>query len=268
MAGSRAFFRISAVALVALFGVAVLTGCGSTNPSAPESDAVAPASGEYLSSPASSLPLVPGTQVQLTLDGSSLSASAGCNSLVGSYSLDGATLVVRDIASTMMGCTEDLMDQDGRLSAFLTGRPVVSTSPDGFTLTGEGDATLVMVERAVADPDRTLESTVWVLNGLIDGEVASSAAGYDGITLLFAGGAATLTSSCSTAATSYTLVPPGTLETATMTVAAFPGSGDCAVINEGVNAVAALFGGTLDATVEAGTLTLMRDGKGATFGAS
>ena len=187
MTGARPKRWFPGVALGALLVALVLAGCGETAPSGPEGSLGAPAAGDYLSTPASSFPLLAGTRVKLTLDGSSLSASAGCNTLGAGYSFDGTTLVVGEVASTMMGCAEDLMNQDGRLSAFLTGRPTLTDSADGFTLTGEGEATLVMVGSAVADPNRTLESTVWVLDGVVDGDVASSAAGFDGVTLLFAG---------------------------------------------------------------------------------
>lgn len=268
MTGARPKRWFPGVALGALLVALVLAGCGETAPSGPEGSVGAPAAGDYLSTPASSFPLLAGTRVQLTLDGSSLSASAGCNTLGAGYSFDGTTLVVGEVASTMMGCAEDLMNQDGRLSAFLTGRPTLTDSADGFTLTGEGEATLVMVGSSVADPNRTLESTVWVLDGVIDGDVASSAAGFDGVTLLFAGGAATLTSPCSVGATSYTLVTPDTLDTPAMTVTDIPGSAGCESYDVGVDAVAALFGGTMTATVEGGMLTLTRGDQGATFGAS
>ena len=265
-AWSRRWFP--GVVFGALLATVVSAGCGVAGPSGPQESVSAPAAGDYLSTPASSFPLLVGTRVQVSLDGSSLSANAGCNTLGGSYTVEGNTLIVREVASTMMGCAEDLMNQDGRLSAFLTNRPTLTESPDGFTLTGEGEATLVMVNSTVAEPNRTLESTVWVLDGLVSGDVASSAAGFDGVTLLFAGGAATLTSPCNLGATSYILVAPDTLDSAAMTVTDIPGSSGCEFIDEGVDAVAALFGGTMTATVEAGTLTLSRGDQGATFVAS
>ena len=118
--------------------------------------------------------LVDGTQVQLTFDGTNLSATAGCNQLASGYSLDGDVLLVDAMATTQMACTPaSLMDQDTWLSALLTSRPTVALDGDTLTLTSD-DTVVTLEDREVAQPDVPLEGTTWNVEGLISGDAVSS----------------------------------------------------------------------------------------------
>jgi heat shock protein HslJ len=88
--------------------------------------------------------LVSGSKLTITFPSpASLSAQAGCNTMSGDFELDGSKLVASDLASTMMGCSDELQAQDTWLSGFLTSQPTVALHGDTLTLTGK-DATITL----------------------------------------------------------------------------------------------------------------------------
>lgn len=130
-------------------------------------------------------PLVGGTRISLTFveDGHRIGAQAGCNSMGGQASFEGGRLVVGDLATTEMGCDPPRHAQDEWLAGFLTSRPQYSFSGDtpeppgnsGSTLTlDNGTTRIVLDDREVADPDRPLRGTKWVVDTIVEGESASS----------------------------------------------------------------------------------------------
>lgn len=142
-------------------------------------------------------PLVPGTRISLTFDGS-IGARAGCNSFSGSYRLDGDVLVVDQLGGTEMGCDPERHEQDEWLVAFLTDRPTVAL--DGDELVLATDSTQVtLLDREVADPDRPLVGPTWTLDTIIEGDAASSVPAGVTATLTFLGdGTAGVATGCNT----------------------------------------------------------------------
>lgn len=125
----------------------------------------------FLSTDVTPRSLVPGTRIQLTFDGDSLGANAGCNSLSGQVRIDAGRLVTDgSIGMTEMGCDQPLMDQDTWLAELLGSRPVLRLNGDDLTLTAPDGTVIELVDRRVADPDRPLAGTKWVLDAIIDGE--------------------------------------------------------------------------------------------------
>lgn len=113
--------------------------------------------------------LVPGTRVALTFDqDGTLGASAGCNSMGGTWSLDGTTLRAGIGQMTEMGCPDDRFAQDDWLIDWLSSGLKAMTEADGLILEGAG-VTMTLLDRELADPDRPLAGTTWVLNGLEQG---------------------------------------------------------------------------------------------------
>jgi heat shock protein HslJ len=120
-------------------------------------------------------PLVDGTRITLNFfdDGHRLGAQAGCNQMGGPASFDSGRLVVDDMATTEMGCDPPRHAQDEWLARFLTSKP--SWVRSGSTLTlDNGTARIVLEDREVANPDRPLRGTKWVVDTLVEGEAASS----------------------------------------------------------------------------------------------
>ena len=120
-------------------------------------------------------PLVAGTRITLNFvaDGHRLGAQAGCNQMGGPASFDGGRLVVDDMATTEMGCDPPRHAQDEWLARFLTSRPEWSRSGSTLTL-DNGTARIVLEDREVADPDRPLRGTKWMVDTIVEGDTASS----------------------------------------------------------------------------------------------
>jgi heat shock protein HslJ len=119
--------------------------------------------------------LVEGTRITLNFvaEGHRLGAQAGCNHMGGPASFEGGRLVVGDLATTEMGCDPPRHAQDEWLARFLTSRPQWSRSGSTLTL-DNGTTRIVLEDREVADPDRPLRGTKWVVDTIIEGDTASS----------------------------------------------------------------------------------------------
>lgn len=133
--GATGFSAISMALILAT------TGCSSD-----DSGGDFPTSGVFASTPESTFPLVDGTSVNIQLTEGRLSASAGCNTLMGTYTVADNVLSVPMLASTRIGCPDDLADQDQRLEQLLTSSPRVSVNPLGFTIAGSDGTSLDMTQ--------------------------------------------------------------------------------------------------------------------------
>jgi heat shock protein HslJ len=124
--------------------------------------------------------LVPGTTIRLRLEDGALTASAGCNTIGAAYTIDRDVLRVDATSTTDMGCDPPRHDQDAWLAGVLTSGPRLTRSDDGLLLRGR-EVEIAFVDREVAEPDRALVGTTWVVDGYVDGSgpdaTASSAAG-------------------------------------------------------------------------------------------
>ena len=177
--------------------------CGESDASGSPADSLD--GHEYLSIDVAGHELVAGTQVRLTFEGDRIGAHAGCNQLGGTWSVDDDALVVPDdMVMTEMACDPPaLMDQDTWLASFLTSGPTVALDGDTLTLTAD-EVTLTLLDREVAEPDRPLEGTKWVVDGLVEGDAVSSVpASVRPPTLLFDGGQVMVDTSCNTGSAGY-----------------------------------------------------------------
>ncbi len=73
-------------------------------------------------------------------DEGNLSVNAGCNTMNGAYTIDDGTMEVEALASTMMACDPNHMDQDAWLAELLTSSPDVSLTGDRLTLRSHEDS--------------------------------------------------------------------------------------------------------------------------------
>ena len=90
----------------------------------------------------------------------------------GAYRIEAGTLKASQLATTDMGCEQGLMAQDQWVAGLFDG---ASIALDGNTLTlARNGVTVTLLDRVVADPDRPLLGTRWVVDGLISGAVAQS----------------------------------------------------------------------------------------------
>jgi heat shock protein HslJ len=118
-------------------------------------------------------PLVPGTRLLLTFQDRELRAHAGCNHMTGPASPEGGRLGVGALASTLMSCGDVLDEQDRWLAHFLSANPTWRLDGDNLIL-GTGDTEIRLTDRRIADPDRPLRDTRWVVDSIIDNQSATS----------------------------------------------------------------------------------------------
>lgn len=117
--------------------------------------------------------LVAGTSITLTFEDGRMVATAGCNTMSGSYDVSGGTLAwTGPAASTMMGCPDDLAAQDQWISGLLTDGMSAELDESVLVL-GSGDVTIRLAATAPADLSSVL-GTTWTLTTIIDGDTASS----------------------------------------------------------------------------------------------
>jgi heat shock protein HslJ len=182
---------------LAFFFVIVLTlfleACG--NDSGSSSGAGELNGREFLSRSLDGHSLVAGTQIRLSFDQGQISAKAGCNSLSARYQVADGRLVVRGdgMTTTDIGCDPLRHAQDEWLGEFLQSRPSFDLDGDALTLM-TADATLHLLDRVVADPDRPLFGTPWRVDTVLDGDVASSVPHEHPVTLEFENNRLTATS--------------------------------------------------------------------------
>ncbi len=142
--------------------------------------------------------LVEGTRISLdfTMAGR-LSANAGCNQLFGPVTFADDRIEVGPMGGTEMGCDPQRHAQDEWLTAFLESSPSWTLDGDRLVLAASGTE-IVLLDRELADPNRPLESTRWLVDTVISGDAASSMwAGTEGSAwLLIEGDRFTANSGC------------------------------------------------------------------------
>jgi heat shock protein HslJ len=158
---------------------------------------------EFLLESAEGYTLVEGTTLRLRFDASEISFDAGCNGHSGAYSLCDERLCVANLSSTLRGCEQPLMAQDGWLDAFFRSSPLVTHTGTRLELQG-AEATLAFLDREVADPDRPLSGRTWTIDTFMDADAAFDYPGLFAPTVVFqADGSLQVFTTCNTGSGSY-----------------------------------------------------------------
>lgn len=126
----------------------------------------------YASTSVEGRELVPGSTIDMSFDGDSMSVWAGCNNLFGAFEVDDTTLAwSTEPAATMMACEPALADQDQWLTDLLTSG--VTATGGGDTLTLEGDGVTIELASAPAEDLDGLLGRTWTVFGTVsDGAVS------------------------------------------------------------------------------------------------
>lgn len=197
--------------------------------------------------------LVPGTRIRLDFSDGRLGASAGCNTIGGTYRIADGQLLVGDLSTTEIGCDPDRHAQDAWLSSFLGSGPDLTLTGNDLVLESAGTI-ITLLDREVADPDLPLAGTTWTVVSVISGDAVSSVA--DGVvaTLAFqADGRITFETGCNSGGARFSATADALhFSEVVMTGSACPGPFD--PIEAAF--VAVLQAETVSYRIEAGTLTL------------
>jgi heat shock protein HslJ len=231
--------------------VALLLGCSDSSGLA----------GHFVLQSADGFQPVVGSSVHLIFEGDKLSVSGGCNSLGGEYGIEGGRLAVEGLSSTNRGCDAALLAQDQQLGSFLSARPRLTRSGDQLTLSSDEGMVLRFLDREVADPDRPLVDTEWVIDTLIDERsFGSSPTSANPLVQFARDGSVNIRSTCNVGVGRY-MVDADRL-TLTNLVYSEEGCGVAADAGLEQRVKAVLHSGTLTFEIEARRLTLMRDNVG------
>jgi heat shock protein HslJ len=240
-----------------------LAACSATGSPASPSPAAGSVDGRtFLSTTVTGRDLVPGTTIRVSFKDGQLSVNAGCNHIGAAYSITDGRLHLGSMLSTGMGCDQALMAQDGWVSAFFGGA-TVALAGDALTL-ANGGVTMNLTDRRVADPDRPLVGTRWVVDGVIAGEATSSIPMGVTAALTFSTDRIAVETGCNTGGgtvsiqpTSFTVGPIGLTKKACEPAASLV-----------ENAIIAALNGQVGYTIEADRLTLTNGQAGLTLQAA
>jgi heat shock protein HslJ len=209
-------------------------------------------------------PLVADSRIRLTFEDGNLGASAGCNQMGGTYTLDGDTLQVGMMSTTEMACDPPLMNQDQWLASFLGSGPTLTLTGNDLVLTS-GDVVLTLLDEEEAAPDAELVTTVWVLDSIIDGDAVSSVPGDVFSTIEFAAdGSVTVRPGCNNGMGNYT-VDGNTITFGPIATTRMACGGDADVVEQAVLSV--LGSGPLTFVIDGSRLTLQASASGLGYAA-
>jgi heat shock protein HslJ len=219
---------------------------------------------EFLLESADGFIVVPDTTVRIHFDEDEGQPSFGfyadCNHHSGPYEVRDGKLVLQGFGSTEIGCEESLSMQDSFLADFFLAGPELQLEGDRLTFVGES-ATLVFIDREVADPDRPLTGRLWTVDTFITADAASNFALAEPPTVRFGQeGTVEIFSGCNTGTGSFTQADAElTLSGIAYTERGCP---DLRAMLVETNVQAVLTEGSLTFEIEAARLTLMRGDRG------
>ena len=158
----------------------MLTACGSVG--SPSSDASEDpfdpqGSWELISGSVdgAEIPIVDDNPITLTIEGAEIGGTAACNSYGGRLTVIDGRLEIRDLGMTAMGCEEPLMAAEAAYTAALAG--VESIGGEGGELVLSGPNIELRFSALPPPPTSEVVDTVWVLETLFVGDVASAVLG-------------------------------------------------------------------------------------------
>ena len=255
--------------VVLLLAAACTSGGGETplpsSPTSPGDEPTLPAAGAgdlegrtFIVTHADGHAIVPGSEISFRFERGQLGISAGCNTIGGAYQVVDGVLQVGAMMMTEMGCEEPLMAQDSWIGAFVNGA-ALTLDRDRLTLARDG-VTLIATDRIVVRPDLPLESTTWVVDGLIVNQAVSSMPAGITATLELADGQVSVRSGCNLGSGPAEIgdraITFGPIATTKMAC------GDAAMAVE--THVLRVLSGDVAYTIDAGSLTLLGAGGGLT----
>lgn len=209
--------------------------------------------------------LVAGTRIRLNFQATDLGASAGCNSIGGTYRIDNGVLVFEAGAMTEMGCDPERLAQDDWLVKLLGSRPVATVAGNELTLQS-GSVLVRLMDRKVVEPDVALVGPSWTVVSIISGDAVSSVPQGAEATLRFrADGSVEVNAGCNMGSGTWKLVGTGLEITGVgLTKRACQGPGGA--LESAVMSV--LNAGSMAAAIDSNVLTLQAGEQGLQLRAS
>jgi len=196
------------------------------------------------------IPIIDSHPITLTVSENGVGGTAACNGYAGSYLVSGAEISFSEISSNAMACVPDeTMESERAYLETLVRVERFVIDDRALRLTGDG-VDLVFVALPPV-PIADLTGTVWVLNGLIEGDTVSSAMGERATLELFSDGSMLGSTGCRSLNGRYIL------NGAEVLINELAATGDCPQdLEDQDSLVVTVLGDGFRAMVEGGTLEL------------
>ena len=147
--------------------------------------------------------------VTLILEGGQAGGNGGCNSYFASYSIDGSTVTLSEIGSTMMYCEGAASEVEAAYFANLASVATWANTGGSLILAdADGNPVLNYVPVAAGEPAPSIEGVTWLLTSqAVEGQLAALPAGDPPlvVSLLLEDGRGSGSAGCNNYFSSYTL---------------------------------------------------------------
>ncbi|MCW2699891.1 MAG: uncharacterized protein JWQ45_1426 [Blastococcus sp.] len=128
------------------------------------------------------LPQPAGRRATITVDADHVGGTSFCNNYGSSYRVSGSRFILHGLGGTDMACEPDVMTAETAYLRALAAVEDATVEDEELRLTGGG--TLLRYQRVPAVPVSDVVGTRWVLETLVDGEIAGSVAGEPAVLVL------------------------------------------------------------------------------------
>jgi heat shock protein HslJ len=118
--------------------LAVLAACSSTGTPSEELDITGNWQLVSGTVDGQAIPLIDGSPVTLNVTGTEIGGTSACNSYGGQFILDGSSISIGDLVTTLMMCTPDVMAVETPYTTALPEVDAVAIDGDRLILTGPG----------------------------------------------------------------------------------------------------------------------------------
>jgi heat shock protein HslJ len=159
---SANFVRFGPILLLALCAISACTGSSENSPG----PAPTPMGRTFVSTGVDGAPIPGGGPLTLAFKDDRVSATAGCNTYASAVALDDHKVKVSSLAGTLMACPGDRAGADEWLIGLLNSSPGWQLDDTKLTLHGD-NLTVHLLDKKVAQPDKPLVGTTWIVTGLI-----------------------------------------------------------------------------------------------------
>lgn len=196
---------------------------------------------------------IDGHPVTLSFDEGAVGGTAACNGYFGTYTADGERMTVSGLGSTAMACSPaEIMQLE---ALYLGALPRVSDFMLEENLLLSGDGVMLSFRLLPPVPVVEITDTVWVLDGLVQGDAVSTSMGERATLELFTDGSLLGSTGCRTLNGHYVI------EGAEVQFTDFSAVGDCEPDLQAQDGhVVTVLGDGFRAEVDAQTLTITSAG--------
>lgn len=239
--------------------VLVLAACaGGARPNGPAAPAPDDLRGEWLMTgiveDGEPVPLPDGVEGTLTVDRTKLGGTAFCNSFGGDYRLDAGRLEIDELLMTVMACTGDVGDAEGRYLRALNASDLRATVADGHLVVAGDGVELRFAPRPPVLAD-DLVGTSWLLQGVTADGLSTIALGAPALLEFRSDRTFAAGTGCGAVSGTWDARPDGVSSSVTDHEADCP-----ADLREQDAHVAGVLGDGFDADISPGRLTLTAPG--------